>query len=151
MKAEAPGPSVDKVTPKSYLQLEREVGESEPLHCTSLGKILLAFLDEQDRTAILDRISLDRFTEYTITDRSAFEREIETARARGYAVDNRELALELRCIAVPIQRSDRELVSAISISGPSDRILESDIEPLLESLIATAATIGGTLDARLKT
>lgn len=138
---------VDKVTPASYLQLELEVGESEPLHCTSLGKVLLAFTEEEERRTIIDRIAFDRYTDHTITDRPMFAREIERVYAEGWAIDDQELALELRCVAVPVLRTDGGIVSAVSLSGPSDRLLPNIVQKLLPYLQQTATRIAANIHA----
>jgi DNA-binding IclR family transcriptional regulator len=133
---------IDKATPPSHLQLDRSIGETEPLHCTSLGKTLLAFQPAAERERILATMTLEAFTPYTITDRADLTRELETVRERGYAVDNQELALELRCVAAPVLASDGSLISAVSISGPADRLRPETIPSLLPGLNAAVATIG---------
>lgn len=138
---------VDKVTPQSYLQLELEVGESDPLHCTSLGKVLLAYLPEPERRATLERIVLDRHTERTITNRRDLGMEIERVHADGWAIDDQELAMELRCVAAPVLAPDDTALSAVSISGPSDRFLPADIQKLLPLLRKTTEHIAANLAA----
>lgn len=138
---------VDKATPQSYLQLELEVGESDPLHCTSLGKVLLAYLPSEERGAILDRISLDRHTDRTITDRRTLALEIDRVHANGWAIDDQELAMELRCVAAPVLTAAGTALSAVSISGPSDRFLPADIQRLLPRLRDTAERIATALAA----
>lgn len=136
---------VDKVTPQSYLQLELEVGESDPLHCTSLGKVLLAYQPRQEQSAILRRITLDRHTDRTITDPAVLAAEIERVRAAGWAIDDQELAMELRCVAAPVIDAEGIAVSAVSISGPSDRFLPANIQQLLPLLRETTERIAGNL------
>jgi IclR family KDG regulon transcriptional repressor len=125
---------VDKATPPSYLQLDRAIGETEPLHCTSLGKTLLAYQPAAERKRILDSIELVPLTPNTITDRDELAAELDGVREQGYAVDNQELALELRCVAAPVLGETGELISAVSISGPADKLLLESIPELLPKL-----------------
>ena len=132
---------VDKASPPSYLQLDRSIGETEPSHCTPVEKSLLAFQSKEEQKRILDSIELPSLTPYTITDRDELEKELAAVRERGYAVDNQELALELRCLAAPVLLADRRLVSAVSISGAADRLLPEMIPELLPKLQQTVRTI----------
>ncbi len=132
---------VDKATPPSYLQLDRSIGETEPLHCTSLGKTLLAYQSEAERARILETIELAPLTENTITDRARLAEELERVRSRGYAVDDQELALELRCVAAPVLAEDGTLISAVSISGPADKLLRETVPTLLPALTEAVSTI----------
>jgi IclR family KDG regulon transcriptional repressor len=125
---------VDKAAPATYLQLDVSQGESEPLHCTSVGKVLLAFRDPSEREAIIRRIPYPRYTENTITDPDSLLREVETVAATGYAIDRQELAMEIRCVAVPIRGADGFARSGVSISGPADRLTLDTIDTYLPRL-----------------
>ena len=141
---------IDKATPPTYLQLDRSVGEAEPLHCTSVGKVLLAFCSDEDREATLQRLSLDAYTPNTITSPDELRREIETVRTAGYAIDRQELALEVRCVAVPIRRPDGLAMSGVSLSGPEDRLTMELIDELLPRLTAMAERIQDNIAASSK-
>lgn len=132
---------VDKATPATYLQLDRSVGESEPLHCTSVGKVLLAYCGDRVREEILARLELTSYTPHTIDSVEGLRREIETVHRQGYAVDNQELALELRCVAVPVLDGEGRIISGISISGPEYRLTTDMVPTLLPRLQESAETI----------
>mgnify|MGYP006275717663 CR=1 FL=1 len=132
---------IDKATPPSYLQLDRSIGETEPLHCTSLGKTLLAYQPEEERRRLLETIELVPLTEHTITDRARLAEELERVRSQGYAVDDQELALELRCVAAPVLAEDGTLISAVSISAPADKLLRETVPTLLPALLEAVSTI----------
>ena len=132
---------IDKASPPSHLQLDRSIGETEPLHCTSLGKTLLAYQPEVEQSRLLDTIELTSCTPNTITERSRLEDELSQVRRNGYAVDDRELALELRCVAAPVLDDKGNLISAVSISGPADKLLPETINELLPELFAAVTTI----------
>lgn len=138
---------VDKASPPSHLQLDRSIGETEPLHCTSLGKTLMAFQPEEERQRLVETLELAPFTEHTITDRRKLAAELEQVRDRGYAIDDQELAMELRCVAAPVLGPDGALLSAISISGPADKLRPQSIPGLLPGLREAVATIAKNLAA----
>ncbi|MFA7565962.1 MAG: IclR family transcriptional regulator [Alkalispirochaeta sp.] len=132
---------VDKATPAAYLQLDRSVGESEPLHCTSIGKVLLAHLEDQELKETIDRLALTPYTPNTLVSPDTLYNEIIDVRKNGYAVDRQELAMEVRCVAVPVHGHTGANVSGISVSGPEDQLTLEKIERVLPTLQATAARI----------
>lgn len=142
---------VDKVEANAHLKLDRSIGSTDPVHCTSLGKVLLAFQDESVRESILKEIELTPSTPNTITDKERFRRELEKVRSEGYALDNRELSMDLNCIAVPVFDPDNAVCSALSVSGPSDRFTPEDAEKVLPDLLATGREVTRRLIAAAQT
>ncbi len=132
---------VDKATPSTYLQLDRSVGETEPLHCTSVGKVLLAELDDEELDSVIHRIALTPYTPNTIVTPDGLKKEIDDVRRMGYAVDRQELAMEVRCFAVPIHGHEDISVSGISVSGPVDRLTFTMIDDLLPRLKEVAQKV----------
>lgn len=98
------------------------VGGRVLLHSSGAGKALLANMEPARRQRILGTMALPRETQRTITDRNRLEAELEALRSQGYAVDDEEHALGLRCVAAPVFDEFGRAVAAISISGPSARI-----------------------------
>jgi len=98
------------------------VGKRAPLHCTSLGKVLLAYLSAEERKKILGEKVLPRFTENTITDRRELEKELSKVKERGFALDREENEKDVRCVAAPIRNYQGKVVAAMSISSPIFRI-----------------------------
>lgn len=94
------------------------IGRRGPLHCTGMGKVLLAWLDVSTREDILQRIAFTKFTPHTIDDKEQLNRELDEARQRGYAVEREELAFGRACIAAPIFGAAGRVIAATSISGP---------------------------------
>ena len=88
-----------------------------PLHCSAIGKVLLAF-----GAATLPPGRLERRTEHTITGRAALEAELATVRRRGYAVIDGELEPGLVAVAAPVYRDGGAVVAALSVSGPGTRL-----------------------------
>lgn len=121
------------------------------LHCSSVGKALLAAAPEAERARILRRKGLPRVTARTITTPDALARNLRQARAQGYATDDEEHAVGLRCVAGMIFNEAADPLAAISISGPKARIPDERI-PILGAAVrrradAITAELGGRLPA----
>jgi IclR family KDG regulon transcriptional repressor len=132
---------IDKVEAVTHLRLDRSIGSSDPPHCTSLGKVLLAFQGEASREELLERIELPALTPHTITDRRQLRRELQQVRLDGYATDRQELSRDLNCIAAPVVGLRGELISAVSISGPADRFAGELLQRHVPDLLATVREI----------
>ena len=91
------------------------------LHCTALGKAVLAHLPEERTEEILDQHGLPGVTERTTTDREELWEELAEVRDTGVAFDDEERMLGMRCVAVPLLGTDDEVVGAMSVSGPRTR------------------------------
>ena len=109
---------IDKIEPARSVRMITRIGSSNPVHCTSVGKAILAFLPEERAADVVKRTRFERFTHRTIATPEALRTEMEKTRRRGYAVDDEELEEGLRCIAVPLLDAQRQPVAAVSISGP---------------------------------
>lgn len=103
------------------LRLESYVQEREYLHCTAVGKSILAHLDDDRVQEIIDRYGLKQMTESTITEPASLFTEIETIRERGIAFDREERLNGLQCCAAPILEDGMPL-GAVSVSGPKSRM-----------------------------
>lgn len=109
------------------------------LHSSAAGKCLLAHLEPVRRQRILATMALSRITSETITDRVVLETALGEIRGIGYAFDDGEHALGLRCVAAPVFDEYGHAVAAVSISGPSARIPVTRM-PTLGRLVAQAAS-----------
>ncbi len=125
---------VNSAYPKADIGLMRAIiGEHAKMHCTGLGKAMLAFLPAEQQQTYLSK-PLQPYTEYTITDRGRLQAELEEIRRQGYAVDNMEHEFGIKCVAMPILGRNRQVAAAVSISGPSLRFDEEKIEVLVREL-----------------
>ena len=115
------------------------VGGRVRLHSSGAGKALLAHMETSRRNMLLSSMTLSRITPATITDRSVLETELEQIRRTGYAVDDEEHALGLRCVSAPLFDEFGQAVAAISVSGPGARI-PADRLGSIGSLVAQAAS-----------
>ncbi len=109
--------------------IDFQVGDRGPLHCTSIGKVLLAYQDPAAvETAILR--GLPRHARNTITDPARFRAELRKVRAQGYAYDDMEFADDMRCVAVPVFEKDGHVAGGISLSGPASRYSRQKLREL---------------------
>ena len=84
------------------LKITTHIGKRLPAYCTGLGKALMSMLDSQDLEHCISQQSFERYTEKTIVDPAALMDELQLTRARGYALDDEQVEMGLRCVAVPI-------------------------------------------------
>jgi DNA-binding IclR family transcriptional regulator len=126
---------LDKIEPARSVRMITRIGASNPVHCTAVGKAMLAFLPEERAADVLRRLRFERFTPRTIVTAEALRAEMEKTRRRGYAVDDEELEEGLRCIAVPVLDAQRLPVAAVSVSGPSFRVTAHKLPLLANQLL----------------
>ena len=107
---------------RSGMQVVRAIGGRAPLHLTSSGKLFLATDDPRAVRAYATRTGLAGHTRNSITDLARLERELSLVRARGYARDNEELELGVRCIAAAVRDDSGRVVAGLSLSAPADRM-----------------------------
>src|SRR5665648_123053 len=121
------------------------VGKRAPLHCTALGKVLLAHLSAEEREKILGEKVLPRLTKNTITDKMELEQELDKVREQGFALDREENEKDVRCVAAPIRNYQGEVIAAISISSPTFRLDKNVQNNLKEALVETSEKISKRL------
>jgi DNA-binding IclR family transcriptional regulator len=117
------------------------VGQLTPLHATSTGKILLAYMSEEQVDKILDASGLKSYTEHTVTSRTALAEDLRRVRGEGFATAFEELETGLNAAAVPVRDHTGAVVAALSASGPAYRLDKASIERLATDLKAAAARI----------
>lgn len=138
------GVYIDKIeTPDYGIKLFSEVGKRFPLHCTAMGKVLLAFGPENG-SAVLGRGPFERFTPNTIVDAAALTAELAEVRASGVAVDREEITRGVICVAAPVLGADG-VVAAVSVAFPAYINGDRSIEPEIEAVRSHAASISGIL------
>ena len=104
-------------------------------HATALGKAILAYLPEQDVLAIVAQNGLPALTPHTITSVDKLQAELEQVRRQCYAIDNIENEEGVRCIAAPIFDHDNQVIAAVSLSGPVNRMSPLQIEAIAKELV----------------
>ena len=139
--------SIEQALSPHTLRAEIYIGKRAPLYCTAVGKILAAYQDDAWIAAYLES-PREKHTPNTITDRTALEREFRRVRERGYAVDNEEHNVGIRCIAVPVFDRGGKVVASLSISGPAVRVRPEKDKEHLAQLARTATEISQVLGFR---
>lgn len=138
---------IEKIGRPEPLRLGVQVGEPVPLHSTGLGKILLSDLTPAVRQQFLGH-PLQRFTDRTITDHRALERELERPRVRGYATDMQETNSEVRCVAAAVRSYTGRTVAAMSVSSYVSRLSQSRIREVAAVVMGTAFRMSEKLGFR---
>jgi IclR family pca regulon transcriptional regulator len=128
------------------IDLNLHVGSRLPGYCTSLGKVLLAYLPADTRAGALARIEFARRGPNTIVSRSALENELKRVRRNGFAINNEELAYGLRSIAAPIFAHDGAALAAINLAVHRTMI---SVEDLVERLSARLRRAADEISAQL--
>lgn len=117
------------------------LGVRKPLHCTSQGKAILAFLPEATAEALLTQAPLERFTPHTIIDPNTLMAQLRIIRARGYAVEDQEILLGNRCVGAPVLDSGGQPIAAISVAGPVYRLTTERVAQLGPEIANVARNI----------
>ncbi len=121
---------IEKLDGTEALRMHSKVGKRAPMHCTSVGKAILAYLPRSIVLDILERKGLPRHTDKTITNRDEFLKELTLVNQNGYALDLEENENGISCIAVPIFDHSNEVIAALSVSGPTIRMTDERMEQL---------------------
>ncbi|GAB4575409.1 MAG: IclR family transcriptional regulator [Anaerolineae bacterium] len=123
----------------SMLQVVGQPGRMIPLHCTAVGKALLAFAE----VPLPDE--LERWTPHTITDPEQLEAHLETVREQGYALDDEEYEPGIRCLAAPVYDFMGLAIAVIGISGPTVRVTRERVPQLARRIMNAAEALSADL------
>jgi DNA-binding IclR family transcriptional regulator len=126
--------SIDVVSGREKIRFDASIGSRSPIYTLAMGKAILAFRPVEEQNAYIAACDFKSFTPNTITDRKKFRHEILNIRERGYAVDNEEWALDIRCVAVPIFDFTDFPSHAIGVSGPATRLTNEKVNKILPDL-----------------
>lgn len=127
---------------RSGMQVVRAIGGRAPLHLTSTGKLFLSTGDARQVRAYALRTGLAGHTRNSLTDLDRLERELALVRRHGYARDNEELELGVRCIAAGIFDDTGKLVAGLSISAPAERLQDEWIKALVDTAASISEALG---------
>lgn len=131
---------VQKVDGPGFIKFDTYIGKCSELHCTAIGKSLIAFQPENAIEELLTNYTFNRFTRNTISSRSAFLLELARVRQAGYSMDNEEEELGIRCVSVPIS-SAMGVAAAVSLTGTVNQIPMDNIEKIVVLARRAAAKI----------
>ena len=135
---------VDKIDGVRSIRMGSMIGLTSPLHCTGIGKAILAALPPRELAERLPLLKLERFTEHTICDAAALERELELIRRRGYSIDDCEHEIGVYCVAAAIRDRRGKVLAGISVTGNS-LCLKPETEVLARKVRHAAELISAKL------
>jgi IclR family KDG regulon transcriptional repressor len=138
---------IDKVAPATSQRLATWVGKRMPIHCTGLGKALMAHLPEKQVEYHIQR-GLIRYNDNTIVSAGKLKDELLRIQSQGYAIDDEEETVGLRCIGVPVFDKNNQAVAAISIAGTSEELSDEKLDRLVRAVKQAAASVSAQLGAR---
>ena len=139
---------MDQVRSNKNYALSATVGMIEPLHCSSVGKCILAYRRPDTIRTLLEDYTFTKYTEKTIVSKEALLVHLETIRQAGYALDDEEMAPGVLCIAVPVYDYRNSVRYSIGVSGPKGNfnadMIESYVKRMAETTRKLSAAIGST-------
>ncbi|MBS4211283.1 MULTISPECIES: IclR family transcriptional regulator [Neobacillus] len=136
---------IEKLEGSETLRMHSQVGRRVPMHCTSAGKVLLAYLPTEEVMDMIEEKGLPRHTDNTITDQVELLDNLQKIRKKGYGVEREENEPGVTCMAAPIFNHLGNVIGAVSISGPSMRMTEARLDELKDKLIEVGSSISRRL------
>ena len=119
---------IDKINMPESVIVYSQVGKKAPMHCTGVGKAILAYMDISFLEKYIFNKPLAKMTENTIIDKKELHEELRAIRTKGYSFDDEEIEIGLRCVAAPIFDHTGCPVAAISISAPYRKLTDDLVE-----------------------
>jgi IclR family acetate operon transcriptional repressor len=132
---------IHKIDSDQPYQMASRVGMSIPLHCTAIGKCILAYLPSSELDDVIATGGLPVRTPATITDRRRLDAELAFIRDRGYAVDDEENESTIRCVAAPVFDAGRRPLGGVSVSTVTFVVSREALESFVPHLLATAGKV----------
>lgn len=123
--------TIERTRSKDVVNLDLTAGSRLPVHATSLGKAIAAFLSQTELNALITQLKFTSYTPYTKTDPQQFQEDLALIRRRGYAYSEQELTLGMKSIAVPVFDKDKKIEASIGVSYPSHRPRTDELEEIL--------------------
>ncbi|TXH18157.1 MAG: IclR family transcriptional regulator [Mycobacterium sp.] len=140
--------NVDQARGPAAISTHNWVGELTPLHATSSGKVLLAFMSADARRALLADAGLRRFTEHTITSAERLEAQLQDVPRTGYVLSLEELEHGLNAVAAPIRDHLGGVIAALSVSGPAYRLTAERVREIAPTVVAAADDVSRRMGYR---
>lgn len=136
---------VDKVESRQPIQMRSRIGDRGRLHSTAIGKVLLAFLPDEERRELLERLELMALTPNTLTTQKRLKQELRAVRERFYSVDNEENEIGIRCVGAPVLGFEGKLCAAVSASGSTLTMTEERLQQVAADLLRSCQVISNEL------
>lgn len=136
---------IGKEESQNTIRTHSRIGNRRPLYCTAVGKSILSYMSDEEVENIWNRSHVEKLTEHTMTDFEEFKRCLNKVREKGYAVDEQENEIGVRCVGASIFNHLREVCGAISISGSIITFSEDKIEEFSKLVMECTRGISGEL------
>ncbi|MDQ0338279.1 DNA-binding IclR family transcriptional regulator [Caldalkalibacillus uzonensis] len=136
---------IDKIEGHLAIGMYSRISKRAPIYCTAVGKVLVSEKPEWELKEIAQNQNYIMHTKNTIKNADELLEEIRRVRELGYGMDDEELEIGLRCIAVPVRNNTGSIVAAISISGPTMRLSNKVLPEVVDSMKKAAAQISSEL------
>jgi IclR family acetate operon transcriptional repressor len=136
---------VEKLDSPEPLRIHSRIGASVPLHCTAVGKVMLAFMPQEEQDRLLPQLDVKRLTPNSVGNLQELRTELYRVRKNGYACDLEEHELHIRCVAAPIWDHTGSVQSSLSITAPTFRMPVTRLRQLAPVIQAAGLKISAEL------
>lgn len=136
---------VDKALASAEMRVDVPIGARRPFNCTAIGKVLLAAMTDAEFDRLAQSGAFEQATPHSVTETGALRHELARVREQGYAIDREEFAPGSMCIAAPVRNHDGNVVAAVTVAGPTQRVaiaLNTLVQKVTESAKRTSAALG---------
>lgn len=140
---------IDKVETNNTISMASRIGKRNKMYCTATGKAMLAFLPDEEVLKVWNSSKIVKLTKNTITDFIVFKKELQKINVSGYAIDDEENEIGVKCVGVPIFNMSGNVVGAISVSGPITRITDNNIDFISKEVIKCGNLISNEMGYKL--
>ncbi|MBB6447713.1 IclR family transcriptional regulator [Bacillus benzoevorans] len=127
------------------LRISSHVGKKAPIHCTGVGKAILAYQNEREVDRILSTIKMQAFTEHTITDKEEIKKQLQTIKENGYSLEDEEIEFGLACVGAPIFDYNGNVSASLSCATPKMRLTDERLPEVIAGVKNAAAKISRCL------
>lgn len=139
---------VEKLDSPEPLRIHSRIGASVPLYCSAVGKVMLAYMPQEERDRVLPELQVRRLTPNTVGNLQELETELYRVRKNGYACDMEEHEMHIRCVAAPIWDHTGSVQSSLSITAPVVRMPVNRLRQLAPLIQAAGLQISRELGYR---
>ncbi|MCR8644509.1 IclR family transcriptional regulator [Paenibacillus sp. N1-5-1-14] len=140
---------VEKLEGLGSLRMYSMVGKRAPMYCTGVGKAMLAFFEESAIERILQEVKFQKFTPYTLDTPDEIKQELRKIREQGYAIDDEEIEIGLKCVAAPIFNHEGTVVASISCAGPKHRFSDEKTAIVIQEVRSAGLEVSRKLGYRV--
>ncbi|CAM3837238.1 IclR family transcriptional regulator [Aeromicrobium ponti] len=136
---------IEKLDGPRALRIYSQVGKRAPIHCTGVGKAILAFQEGEEINRLLSNTNLEPYTEYTMTNKEELINHLHFIREQGYSIDDEEIELGLKCVAAPIFDHHQHVIGAISCAAPKVRMDDVKLAEFIPRIQQAAESISQSM------